>query len=357
MDSLGSLDAREQALTFDLMEAVTCSLDLSEVLKKVYEVLSQMLAADRMVICVSKPGKRAEYDWLVEQMPSEFFANYEELADEDFVRRAVVHQPNQVLRDSEMLPRDALERSVLYQRGREMDIPLEQVMAVMLDIGCDWHGGFMLYRATRHPFSDRERALLQRLTPTLARTVRNCRMMGEMKGSRWMLESLLRVRGSECLVLAPPSKEILRTDGVTELLKTWFPPSERETHGLPREWVERLAMLSSTAPLVEPGLDVWETNGPGRKLKVTFVPLEVPSSRRLWALMLQETPRIPALWRKMLTKREKEVLGCLLQGWDNKTIAEDLKCSVDTVKKHLQHIYDKLGVDQRSQLMHKASQL
>ncbi len=361
MDSLLSLDSREQALTFDLMEALTSSLDLTEVLSRAYDVLSQLLAADYAAICVSRPGRPADYEWMVARMPPEYFARHDEMAHSDFVRGAVVRQPNMVLRDSETVQqREELESSVLYQRCRELGMPLEHVMAVLLDTGHDWHGGFMLYRDRLHPFSDRERALLQRLTPLLARTVRNCRVMGETRSGRWMLESLLRRRGSECLVVAPPSTELMRTDGATAVLDAWFPPSERGSHGLPLALVERLEGLTRGGLPVLPAQDTWECEGPEKNLRVTFVPLPEQGSRRLWALLLEEVPHavpVPGVWRERLTKREVEVVARVLRGWDNQTIAEDLGCKLGTAKKHMQRIFDKLGVDNRSTLLHIASRL
>jgi DNA-binding CsgD family transcriptional regulator len=316
-----------------------------------------MLAANCAPICVSKPGKLLRYDWTVEEVPIGFYAHDEGLAPEDFVRIAVVRQPNLLLSDIEPESREGLERSLLLERRRELETPLEHVMAVMLDVGRDWRGGFMLYRDRRNPFSDRDRALLQRVTPALAKSVRNCRKMGEEQGSRWMLESLLRKRGSECLVLEPSGTEIMCTRGAKKLLKTWFALSEQKTQELPRVLTERLEQLAGSLHTMQPGQDVLEAGGPAHKLKVTFIPVEVHANRRLWALLLQESPHIPPAWREKLTKRELEVVARLLQGWDNKTIAEDLRCSVDTVKKHLQHIFDKLGVDQRSQVLHMAAQL
>lgn len=47
------------------------------------------------------------------------------------------------------------------------------------------------------------------------------------------------------------------------------------------------------------------------------------------------------------TEREREIVDLLLQGMTNKQIAERLGIAVDTVKKHLQHVYKKLGVRRR----------
>jgi len=48
-----------------------------------------------------------------------------------------------------------------------------------------------------------------------------------------------------------------------------------------------------------------------------------------------------------LTDREREILGCAASGRSNKEIADQLCVSVDTVKTHLHHIYQKLSVDGR----------
>jgi DNA-binding NarL/FixJ family response regulator len=48
-----------------------------------------------------------------------------------------------------------------------------------------------------------------------------------------------------------------------------------------------------------------------------------------------------------LTEREREILACAAAGWSNKEISDHLYVSVDTVKTHLHHIYQKLSVDGR----------
>ena len=48
-----------------------------------------------------------------------------------------------------------------------------------------------------------------------------------------------------------------------------------------------------------------------------------------------------------LTDREREILACAAAGWSNKEIADHLFLSIETVKTHLHHIYQKLSVDGR----------
>jgi DNA-binding CsgD family transcriptional regulator len=359
MKSALNLEAHEQALTFDLMEALTSSLELPSVLSRVYSVLEQLLPADYAALCISKPGRPTDYDWMVAQMPPAFFARYHEIAAEDFVRGAVVRQPNTVLRDSEMVPRPVLERSLFYQRCRELGMPLEHVMAVLLDVGLDWHAGFMLYRDRPHPFSERERALLQRLAPVLTGKVRNCRMLQEVAGRGQCLEELFHHQGSESIVLAPPSTEVMRTAHATALLEKWFAPLERASHGLPAVLVEHLKRLVGADGTQVVGVpDTWERMRLEERLKVTFVPLPEHAGRKLWALVLQEVSHgmnMPSAWREVLTPQQVEVVARVLLGWDNQLIADDLGCKLSTVKKHLQRIFDKLGVSSRAALISLAT--
>ncbi len=52
-----------------------------------------------------------------------------------------------------------------------------------------------------------------------------------------------------------------------------------------------------------------------------------------------------------LTQREKAIVSYLVQGWRNREIAEQLSISEQTVKNHLRHIYDKVGVADRLELV------
>lgn len=51
----------------------------------------------------------------------------------------------------------------------------------------------------------------------------------------------------------------------------------------------------------------------------------------------------------MLSHRERQVLQLLAAGKQNQEIADELYITRDTVKKHITHIFDKLGVANRTQ--------
>jgi len=52
-----------------------------------------------------------------------------------------------------------------------------------------------------------------------------------------------------------------------------------------------------------------------------------------------------------LSPREYQVATLVLRGFSNKTIAQSLSITTDTVKKHMTRVFDKVGVDSRLQFM------
>jgi LuxR family transcriptional regulator, maltose regulon positive regulatory protein len=58
-----------------------------------------------------------------------------------------------------------------------------------------------------------------------------------------------------------------------------------------------------------------------------------------------------------LTRREREVLGLVAAGRPNREIADELVVTLDTVKKHLSHIFDKLGAANRSDAVARAREV
>jgi DNA-binding CsgD family transcriptional regulator len=54
---------------------------------------------------------------------------------------------------------------------------------------------------------------------------------------------------------------------------------------------------------------------------------------------------------RLLTKREEDVVRLLAEGMQNREIARELNLSEHTIKNYLFHIFDKLGVSSRVELI------
>jgi LuxR family maltose regulon positive regulatory protein len=58
-----------------------------------------------------------------------------------------------------------------------------------------------------------------------------------------------------------------------------------------------------------------------------------------------------------LSGREQEILALIARGFKNKEIAEQMVISLNTVLYHTKNIYNKLGVNKRTQAVLKAQEL
>jgi LuxR family maltose regulon positive regulatory protein len=82
-------------------------------------------------------------------------------------------------------------------------------------------------------------------------------------------------------------------------------------------------------------------------------PSQTPASQA--KSMVKQTQVQPLF--EPLSERERQVLQLLAQGRTNQQIAQDLVIALDTVKRHVSHIFSKLGVTNRVQAVKQAHDL
>ena len=85
-------------------------------------------------------------------------------------------------------------------------------------------------------------------------------------------------------------------------------------------------------------------------LRPHFARLEAQAAlrRRLLELHRQQVPHDEPGPAAGLTSREREIVAMVAQGKTNAQIAAELWVAPSTVKKHLEHVYEKLGVGRRA---------
>ena len=134
---------------------------------------------------------------------------------------------------------------------------------------------------------------------------------------------------------------------------------------LEANWDPTLSLIDWRNRLVDSGWGAphWPRAWHGRDLPVGLVPaaaaLEVrrfaEAGRTDWQMLVLEergSPPGPAsLVALGLTAREAEVLYWIAQGKSNPDIAVILGANVRTVHKHVEHIFQKLGVETRNAAM------
>lgn len=84
------------------------------------------------------------------------------------------------------------------------------------------------------------------------------------------------------------------------------------------------------------------------------VPVEVPIEVPAGAAFIRDEAQVAALG---LTPRELEILELIAAGLSNREIAERAFVSENTVKTHSSRVFDKLGVQRRTQAAQRAREL
>lgn len=150
----------------------------------------------------------------------------------------------------------------------------------------------------------------------------------------------------------------LSTDGIVqwitqkagEILHRYFPPSKAPI-ALPdllQQWVSRQLSMFSQVEEVCKVTHPLRLQLEGRQLAIRF--RYCPKAEQLYLLLEETEPEqfsVESLQLLGLTKRESEVLFWVAKDKSLIEVAKLLGMSDRTVKKHLEHIYEKFGVQTR----------
>jgi DNA-binding CsgD family transcriptional regulator len=201
-------------------------------------------------------------------------------------------------------------------------------------------------------FTERERGLLNRLHPHLVRAFRNTASFNRMSRDVDTLFELLEGPTSSVVVLS-------ETGGVkrwTEQAKTWiakycrtpFPAGGDCLPDCFAEWYNRQLALVAQQTLAPQSRDPLVVDKNGRQLTVQLIPDHFHDEHLLLLNEKRGDTSWTALGEHGLTPRESEVLAWVAKGKTNADIGTILGLSDRTVQKHLEHIYQKLGVETRT---------
>jgi DNA-binding CsgD family transcriptional regulator len=207
--------------------------------------------------------------------------------------------------------------------------------------------GFIINR-DRCSFVERDRTILNLLRPHLFQAYTNAQKYQQLQ------QNLSQVQQSlDCLDLI-----VLDTDGKIKSiapqaiiwLETYFskPTCASQLPDLLWSWVKhQIAIFTTQIDRPNACLPL-RMQQAGKELIIRLV---IEPSEAQYLLLLEEQK--PSLLNSLailgLSQRETEVLAWVLQGKDNQLIATQLNIGISTVRKHLENIYRKLGVQSRTE--------
>jgi len=251
------------------------------------------------------------------------------------------------LKISDFLSRDQFHRLDLYGESFRL-IGAEDQLAVALPSRPPLVIG-LAFNRSRRSFSERDRRVLDLVRPHLVYAHRNAELRSQLSEMVALLERLLEA-GNRAVVLIDQSRRIRQSSGRASALLVAYLGSEISPgDSLPPtidawvKWCGRLEGLEHGHAHSQP-LVIYGEHG---RLVIRFLPSGEIGAYD--ALLLEQVASADQVRRlKRLSVRENEVLGWVARGKTNPQIARILSVSAGTVQKHLEHIYDKLGVRTRA---------
>ena len=215
--------------------------------------------------------------------------------------------------------------SVEYQMVTAISLAPNQMVGLAFDRDCI-------------DFSENERLSLDLIRPHLVQAYRNVQMLDLMKRAA-------EQAGNQVLVVGRSKQTCLDNDNAWRTLARYFDVT-LSSKSLPdklNRWINyERARFCQASDVPTPSVPLVVTNEKGQ-LTLKFVWGGQVAGQDLLLLKEEPTGPYPAL-----TRREAEILTWLSQGKTNIEIGEALSISPRTVKKHLEHIYNKLQVHRRS---------
>lgn len=207
-----------------------------------------------------------------------------------------------------------------------------------------------LNRSQRN-FSERDRLILNLLRSHFAQAYLNAKALAQVQYDLAQLRHTLELSGM--IILTDDGRVLLMTQQAEHWLRQYFPQSPTPlAHTLPEnlhQWVKhQLAVLAHDGEVLAPRLPL-QLESEGKRLTVRLV-VEQPGEQCLLLLEEQQLLSLSAVTLELLglSRREAEVLFWMAQGKTNKEIAQILDMSSATAKKHLENVYQKLGVQTRT---------
>jgi len=210
----------------------------------------------------------------------------------------------------------------------------------------------ILLARSQRDFAERERALVNRLYPHLVQAFRNTASLNRLSRDVDGLIGMLEGPTSSVVVLAGDGRVKRWTERgrhwIAQYCRTPFPAQADRLPECFADWYGRQLALVAQETLSPSPRDPLVVDKSGRQLTVQLIPDHFRDEHLLLLNEKRDDSSWTALGEYGLTPRESEVLAWVAKGKTNAEVGVILQMSDRTVQKHLEHVYQKLGVGTRT---------
>jgi DNA-binding CsgD family transcriptional regulator len=324
-------------------------------------VLAQTLGCDSALLVTVDV---AQCDFRMAAWPSDHFQRVDHLqvarlhaAEHPFVAHCAKSRSARAFRLSDLAPREQFQHTGLYRNlYRFLGIEFQLLMLVASP---DAYWRAVVLNRRSHEFSDAEQLALEALWPHIMLAQRNLRRGARLREPDAIEASATGISG---VVVVPNGGSVTLCSEQARIWLAEYFGASLQMRGviLPAE-VSRWARHRVERESQGMGLRV-ERRDPlviTRDERCLVLDINVDHGKDMHLVTLEEVVlNAPpsALEALGLTPREAEVLSWVAQGKTNREVGLILGSSARTVQKHLEHIFEKLGVESRTAAILRAWQ-
>lgn len=351
------LPSRQLRALLTFLEGLSAVSDADAFVSYLFTALPQLIRCHMLSCHEVVPSQRLSRDWRHPreiETPERDAIWVQHMREHPTLMHIMKQRDGQARMVSDFLSQSRYQRLGLYNELFR-DLQVEDILTAAV-----YHGsattpativGLGLYRE-RRTFSERDRLLLNLLRPHLAQTYArvgaHTRLQAELARANQVLEALEQ----GVIVLARDGSVRHMTLRARRLLAVYWGATADGTERLPttlQDWANRQRGLGLLLERDEPPVpaEPFVRERDGTRLVARL--LRPDREDHLLVLEEQRTSLSPSVFRPLgLTARESEVLLWVTHGKTDAEIAGILGVSANTVGKHLERIYQKLGVENRT---------
>ena len=353
--TLPSQQAYQKAL--ECVRDIYSHTDLESLRSHLIAVLPKLIASSLTYYAATEPKTQSTYE-LVDQSKGSRIeklqpAFEEHMNEAPIIRRSLGKLPGQVMKISDYLSQRQFHQTGLYHEYYK-PLGLEDAMVITLPSPPTVVSTLVLSRDNRS-FNEKDRIILQTLAPHIVQACLNAEKMDQQLATEKKRGRILEALQQGAILVSNTGTVHYITQRATDWLKKFFLEERLLSKQLPEpiyHWFisQRDKLLQKTGKL---SIFQWEANG-----QCLWIYLGEALVEKDFILLLEEKSLSHESLQSLgLSPREAEILFWMAQGKTNPEIATILKANSSTVKKHVEHILSKLGVENRSAASIKAMEV
>ena len=340
------LRSREVQATLEFLREAYALRDLETFARYAISAVPKLVASDHT--SYNEVNPRAGRDHIFCE-PTDFYRHLlptfeRHISEHPLIAHYAKTSDGRALKISDFLTRDQFHRLALYNEFFRI-VGVEHQMAFILPAPPPLVVGIALNRG-RRDFSERDRTILNLLRPHVVQAYANAEAATRIGRELTLITQGEEELGHGVVLLNAEGQVRLATSRARRWLAEYFGSAGGD--GLPEtlwRWVRHERSLLAGGDEVPPPRRPLVVERAGDRLEVRLLS-EGDESVLIFEKRTEPTPR--ALELLGLSRREAEVLSWVARGKTNPEIATILGTRPRTVSKQLEHVYQKLGVENRT---------